>query len=336
MHTNLKRRKILSGAPALLAGMAAANTLPSIASASASVAPGGTSADRTRITYFQVPMQKRWPINEKLVKDKPYAKYFTKDLVAPVDMVNALASGPLPPEHVLPPTVAGLAKMMQTFADAPVSGYAFIDEGPLAYAQSRHVFPGVTAKMFEWWFTWHPIESERYMLWFPHAHIHNSVVDPVRLANDKLTYSERLYGNPNHVTEYIGPLLLDSYINFDTPESFGVDPAALKANGFTFNASGIITPVTDRHSPLVFMIHLGRDTPAGLEMINRYWIGSHASFGRFKKFPDGARLSQELVRKMKLDKVMLENLAYEMAVHDMTEFTCLGKFLPALYQEYGA
>ncbi|WP_321842539.1 DAPG hydrolase family protein [Paraburkholderia bannensis] len=336
MTTDIKRRRILGAAPAFLAGMAAANAMPSALAAAPSSMAGCADAERTRITYYQVPMQKRWPVNEQLVQSKSYAKYFTKDLVAPMAMVNALEQGPLPAEFILPPTVAGLDKMMRTFESAPVSGYALVEEGPLAYAQSRHVFPGVTAKMFEWWFTWHPLESERYMLWFPYAHIHNSVDDPARLANSKLTYAERLYGNPNHITEYIGNLFLDGYISFDTPESFGVNPAALKANGFTFNASGIISPADARNAPLVLMIHLGRDTPAGLEMINRYWIGTHSSFDRFKKFPDGARLSKAVTQRMGLDKAALENFAYEMALHDMTEFTCLGGFLPQIYREYGA
>ncbi|WP_321895927.1 DAPG hydrolase family protein [Burkholderia cepacia] len=335
MEFDLKRRKIIGGAPALLAGAALANTLSSgVARAASPEFAGHSKADRTLITYFQVPMQKRWPLNRRLVDSKPYAKYFTKDLVAPVDMVEALEKGPLAPEHVIPPTVAGLDTMMRTFAEAPVSGYALIEDGPLAYAQSRHVFPGVTAKMFEWWFTWHPIESERYMLWFPYAHIHNSVADPARLSDTSLSYGERLYGNPNHITEYIGSMLMDGIISFDAPESFGVKRAALDANGFTFNASGIVSPVSAKNTPLVLMIHLGRDTPAGLEMINRYWIGTHPSFDRFKKFPGGAHLSRELLKKMGLDKAALENLAYEMALHDMTEFTCLGQFLPDIYREY--
>ncbi|WP_208451847.1 DAPG hydrolase family protein [Burkholderia cepacia] len=337
MGFDIKRRKILGATPAMFAGTVMANMLSSTASAENVVPQACAEENRTRITYFQVPMQKRWPINQRLVQGKSYAKYFTKDLVAPMDMVNALEQGPLAPEYVPLPTVGGLAQMMRDFSHVPVAGYAAIEDGPMAYAQSRHLFPGVTTKMFEWWFTWHPVESERYILWFPYAHIHNSVEDPKRLQNEKLTYAERLYGNPNHVTEYVGSMLLDGIINFDVPESLGVDRGALQKNGFVFNASGIVTPANARNSPLVLMIHLGRDTPAGMEMINRYWIGSHSSFNRFKKFPDGAKLSRDLVGKMGLDsKVAMENLAYEMALHDMTEFTCLGKFLPEIYREYGA
>ncbi|MCH7308550.1 hypothetical protein MMO38_10450 [Acinetobacter sp. NIPH 1852] len=289
----------------------------------------------TEITYFQVPMQKQWIKNQKAISDKEYAKYFSQTLVAPKSMVKALENGPLPKKWVIEPTVEGLNKVIETFDKAPVAGYALIENGPLAYAQSRHVFPGLTSSMLEWWFTWHPIESERYMLWFPQAHIHNSVADPQRLSNKNLSYAERLYKNPNHIIEYIGANYLDSYIHFDTPESLGIDGAALKKAGFTFSASGIIAPAGDEDAPFVLMVHLGRDTPQGLELINRYWIGTHASFDRFPSFPNGAKRSAEVVKKFGLDAKSLEEFAHEMAVHDMTEFTCLGNILPNMYKEYG-
>lgn len=107
-------------------------------------------------------------------------------------MVTALSNGPLAPEHILQPDIAGLKTLLEDPRAFPVSGYAAIEQGPCAYTQSRHLLPGVTTEMMEWWFTWHPLESERYFLWFPHAHIHNSVEDPVRLANTDLSYGERL------------------------------------------------------------------------------------------------------------------------------------------------
>ncbi|QQX57451.1 DAPG hydrolase family protein [Pseudomonas chlororaphis] len=337
MQNLMSRRNILKAVPVVAGGTMLAGALPSLASAACSEAASSavaTAGDKTRVTYFQVAMQKRWPVNEKLVREKSYSKFFTKNLEAPIEMVNLLEKGPLANEYVLTPTPENLNKMISNYKDYPVSGYSLVEEGPLAYAQSRHVFPGVTAKMFEWWFTWHPLESERYMLWFPYAHIHNSVVDPKRLANEKLTYAQRLYGNPNHITEYIGSMHLDGLINFDDPINYGIKKELLAEKGFTFNASGIITPFDAPNTPLVLMIHLARDTPQGLEMINRYWIGTHPSFDRFKQFPNGAKLSANLIQKMHLDKEALENFAYEMALHDMTEFTCLGGFLADIYKEY--
>lgn len=346
MSKEFSRRNIIKTLPLLAGGALFSQSLLSSAFAAGNKMPvmpaphtgaftdAGASLDKTLITYYQVPMQKRLKVNEVGIQGKPYAGFFDSNLDAPVDMVRALESGPLAKENILTPTKEGLKTLLERFEEFPVSGYAVLEEGPCAYAQSRHIFPGVTTEMFKWWFTWHPIESERYYLWFPHAHIHNSVVDPKRLADTTLTYDKRLYGNPNHITEYIGDNLLDGIINFDTPESFGVDAALLKKNNFAFNASGIITPFDSPSSPLVLMIHLGRDTPAGMEMVNRYWIGTHGSWDRFAKFPDGGKRSRELVAKLGMTKESLEQFGYEMAVHDMTEFTSLGRFLPQIYSQF--
>lgn len=293
---------------------------------------------RTPVTYYQLAMQKRLPINLAAMQGKPYASYFNSDLRVPPDMVDALTKGPLAPEHILLPTEQGLETLLQRFAEFPLSGYAVIEEeqgGPCAYTQSRHIFPGVTTAMLEWWFCWHPIENERYYLWFPHAHIHNSVADPGRLANRQLSYGERLYNNPNHITEYIGDNYLDAIIHFDHPEKFGLNKKLLLQNNFTFNASGLCTPHAAPSVPVTLMLHLGRDTPAGLEMINRYWIGSHDSWDRFEQFPEGGKNSRAFAKQVGMNRDYLEQFAFEMAVHDMTEFTTLGRLLPALYQQFG-
>ncbi|HBT4769504.1 DAPG hydrolase family protein [Klebsiella pneumoniae] len=340
MTREFSRRSILKSVPGIAGGaLLYQSFLGSVLAAEpapVSLREGKKTAtvEKTMVTYFQVPMQKRVKVNEKLIQSKPYARYFDSNLNVPVQMVRGLEAGPLAKEHILQPTEEGLKALLAELDRFPVSGYALVEEGPCAYAQSRHLFPGVTTKMFEWWFTWHPIESERYFLWFPHAHVHNSVADPKRLADTSLSYGERLYDNPNHITEYIGNMYLDSTIHFNRPESFGVPGDLLKKEGFTFNASGIITPFDDQKSPLVLMIHLGRDTPEGMEMVNRYWIGTHPSWDRFAKFPGGGKKSREVVHKMGLSNEALENLAYEMAVHDMTEFTTLGRFLPQIYEEF--
>lgn len=79
------------------------------------------------------------------------------------------------------------------------------------------------------------------------------------------------------------------------------------------------------------MLHLGRETPQGMELINRYWIGTHPSWQRFDKFPGTGKSA---ARAMPASSTALEELAYEMAVHDMTEFTTLGRFLPALWRKF--
>ncbi|VTT28076.1 Uncharacterised protein [Klebsiella pneumoniae] len=345
MSKEFSRRNIIKSVPLLAGGALLSQSLLSTAVAARSSAvpaphkgtfnDAGASLDKSMISYYQVPMQKRLKVNEQGIQGKPYANFFDSNLDAPVEMIRALENGPLAKENILQPTKDGLRTLMEHFEEFPVSGYALVENGgPCAYAQSRHIFPSVTTEMFKWWFCWHPIESERYYLWFPHAHIHNSVVDPKRLADTSLSYGERLYGNLNHITEYIGDNYLDGIIHFNTPESFGVDGALLKKNNFTFNASGIITPYDAPSTPLVLMIHLGRDTPAGMEMVNRYWIGTHESWDRFENFPEGGKRSREYITKAGMTKESLEKFAYEMAVHDMTEFSSLGRFLPDIYRQF--
>lgn len=346
MKLKLSRRKLLRSIPLLTGSAFLSHSLLNNVSATSgssvynnslvteNLFNAGASLNKTLITYFQVPMQKRLRVNEKEIQGKPYSHFFNSRLDAPLEMVTSLEKGPLAKNHILPPTIEGLKVLLEDFDKYPPSGYGVVEDGPCAYAQSQHLFPGVTTDMFRWWFTWHPVESERYYLWFPHAHIHNSVADPKRLADSSLSYDKRLYGNPNHIIEYIGENYLDGIINFDAPESLGLDSELLRRNNFTFNASGIITPYDHPLTPLVMMIHLGRDTPAGMQMINRYWIGTHPSWNRFSNFPNGAKLSEEYITRAGMNAESLELFAYEMAVHDMTEFTSLGRFLPHIYKEF--
>ena len=81
----------------------------------------------------------------------------------------------------------------------------------------------------------------------------------------------------------------------------------------------------------MLMLHLARDTERGLELISRYWIGAHPEFIRFQ----GGSDAPALLGKMEMDRDAIENLAYEMSVHDMTEFNLLARILPGIHQTFG-
>ncbi|MBQ8662944.1 MAG: hypothetical protein IJ471_03710 [Eubacterium sp.] len=57
-------------------------------------------------------------------------------------------------------------------------------------------FPGVTSKMFQWWFVWHVEEDIRYMLWFPPAHygISPSLELEEKLKDSQLNIFEKTHG----------------------------------------------------------------------------------------------------------------------------------------------
>jgi 2,4-diacetylphloroglucinol hydrolase len=284
----------------------------------------------TPITYYPVALQEQFYQNEKSMAGKPYAKFFTHDLEVPVAWAEALQHGAMTREHVLTPSAEDMNKIIDPERRFPDAGYAVLD-GPSAYSQSRIEMPGVTTDMFKWWFTWHPQEKERYMLWFPHAHIDNYCEDPKRLANPSLTYEQRLYNNPNHVDEYIGPSSTKIIIHFMEPTEFGIDGALLARGGFKASASGTIRLASDPDTTFMIVLHLARDTDRGLELYSRYWIGPNPRFGRFQ----GGANAPALFRRMGMSKETIRDLAYEMSVHDMTEFNQLARILPSLHKMFG-
>ncbi len=152
MSKEFSRRNIIKSIPLLAGGALLSQSLLSSAVAAKSPdvpAPhkgafndAGASLNKSMISYYQVPMQKRLKVNEQGIQGKPYADFFDSNLDAPVDMIRALESGPLAKENILQPTKAGLKILMEHFKEFPVSGYAIVEEGgPCAYAQSRHIFP---------------------------------------------------------------------------------------------------------------------------------------------------------------------------------------------------
>ena len=292
----------------------------------------GSAADRklVPVTYYAPGIQAQYRRNAETIGAKGYADFFGFDLSVPEAWAKALQHGPMPLEQTLSPSIADINKLLDPSVSYPDAGYALL-RGPTAYVQSRIEMAGATAEMFRWWFLWHPIEKERYMLWFPHAHIDNSIADPTRLADASLSYEERLYGNLNFVEEFIGPSSLKIVMHFADPGDLGLDRAALRRAGFTACACATIRIAEAPDTTFMFMLHLARDTGRGLELFSRYWIGAHPEFARF---PGGSD-APALLGRLGMNEAAIANLSYEMAIHDMTEFAQLARILPALYGRYG-
>lgn len=280
-------------------------------------------------SYFPPVAQKQAAINKQRVVAKPYAGYFSLDMEIPTSAARALQHGPMKAEEALTPSEADLNRLISEDYHTPDQGYAVL-EGLTTYVQSRVVMPGVTTEVFRWWFTWHPLEHERYTLWFPHAHIANSVADPSRLADTSLTYEERLYGNPNRVRELVGSNELDINIRFMAPEELGFDPKRLAAAGFTASASGLVGHGDHPDAVMSMMVHLARDTNAGLELISRYWIGGHPALRRFP----GSEHTLDGLKAAGFNEAIVLGAAYELALHDTLEFNHLAKILPLLHARF--
>ncbi|RMG32491.1 MAG: 2,4-diacetylphloroglucinol hydrolase [Gammaproteobacteria bacterium] len=315
----------------LYSGLAAGGLAASGGAAWSEAGPDadGLSPVQSAVTYMPVPAQKQVVANAEALGSKPYAGFFNPELTVSTRTAREIQAGPLAAEETTAPSIEGLASLLTMDHATLRNGYGLLENGT-SYVQSRHLMPGVTTEMFRWWFTWHPVESERYMLWFPHAHIENSVEDPDRLADTSLSYEERLYDNPNHVKELIGPEMSDFIIHFKDPAELGFDPAAMRAAGFTASASGLISPTAAYGVITSLMVHIARDTAQGMELISRYWIGAHPELKRFK----GAAMAGIALKLAGFDEEAAENAAHELAVHDMIEFEHLARLLPGLYARF--
>ncbi|MDH6269475.1 hypothetical protein M2360_004903 [Rhizobium sp. SG_E_25_P2] len=335
MTQSISRRTLLRSAPAAIVGTTSAALLthPGVAQAISAAEPatrGDAYGDWSAVTYLPLQCQKQRIVNEQAVRTTPYADFLDTDLSVPSASAKAIQFGPLDPGEAPTPSAQNLNRLIDPSFKTKDNGYAVLG-GQMAYAQSRIVMPGVTTDMFKWWFTWHPVEKERYMLWFPQAHIDTSVADPARLKDTSLSYEKRLFNNPNRIQEWIGPSRLDAIIHFSEPAALGFDAQALAREGFTASASAVCyaTPAPD--IPFTLMVHIARDTSAGMELFSRYWIGAHADMARFAN----AEKAPSMLQHIGFNEQVAEMTAYEMSVHDMTEFNHLARILPGIHHAFG-
>lgn len=281
------------------------------------------------VTYYPVAMQKRLAEARLAVAGSEYEEFFQTELSVPEEVAVRLQNGPMPVLHATPPTAEGLNNLLDGVFDGEDCGYCVL-EGPTLYVQSKVSFPGSTPDMFKWWFWWHALDPRRYMLWFPHSHISATVEDPDRLANENLSFEERFYDNPNHVVELMGPEHFESTIRFCPPADLGFDPAKFSKAGYEASASGILEFPGIPHVTNGMMVHIVRPVEGGMELISRYWVGSHPALSRFP----GEGKAAEIFADVGMTAEKMELVAYELAVHDMTEWNHLARILPGLYRKF--
>lgn len=293
---------------------------------------------KTQITYLQPVMQIQGRQNAQNIKGKSYEKFFNPQLAAPVEMVNAVNAGALPSEKIFAPTAENLNRWLADPYQMPVSGYGVLNEGGrgiTAFTCSRHFMPNVNSEMFKWWMLWHTVEKERYTLWFPQAHISNSLADPERAADTSLSFEERFYNNSNHIVEYIGEMVLDTEAEFVPPTQFGFTQELLEKQGITASASGWAHTVGNKNVATAILIHLVRNVDGGAEMFSLYYTTPHAEFSRIAQIEGAGERGVQFALSQGLTERHALSSAYEMAVHDMTEFTHLAEILPELYAQFG-
>ena len=257
--------------------------------------------------------------------EKPYAKYWNPDMGPMQDQVQrALMHGIEASELGFPVTEAD--QLLEHGYLPLENGFTRLANGQVFVAVLTKM-PRVTSEMIDWWFGWHYMESQRYKLWHPRAHLLNSAK---RMIGDDpgLSDREKYLHNPNYVTEYVGGDVLDISIAFSEASDF-LDASRFEATGIGTAICGVVSL---QNWPLAFglIIHLIRETDNGCEMRSRFWLGKI----ELKGVPAAGVLSKVAGSRFVAKRAVPIEQGRNMVVHCAAEMNHLGSFLPDLYADY--
>jgi hypothetical protein len=209
------------------------------------------------------------------------------------------------------------------------TGYTNLPDGTAHAAVLTH-FPETTGEMIDWWFAWHGVETERYKLWHPQAHLF-SQMRYERTGAPGLTHRQKYIGNTSYVDEYIGPMIHRLAITFHDPQDFGLAKDS-------FENAGVSTAIcarvgfSDRPVDAGYLIHLIRETASGCEMRSRFWLGE----AHLRALPEGNPIDRLFEMRLARRLMIPERLGRDLLVHCAEEMNHLASFLPALFaQESG-
>jgi 2,4-diacetylphloroglucinol hydrolase len=286
---------------------------------------------KSLVNYITARNQQVYYKNLEKIKDKPYAKYFHKDMYVLDEEIKKAQSGAIPVEQAIKPTPSELNKLLESGYLNAETGYCKLDDGTF-YSSSITYFPNCTAEMFHWWFWWHSVEPERYALWYPYCHVSVEAKNKAVLSEPGLTHEQRYVGNTHILTEYLNDRKNKIEITFLDPAKLGFDTSRFKESKIVASACGIVT-LQNQKVEFCTMVHLARETENGLELRSRYYIGHNMHFHLFgMRLGINKKLSNFILKKQGISI----QTAYEQVMHDQIEFTHLASILPDLYKEFGS
>jgi hypothetical protein len=259
------------------------------------------------------------------LNEKPYARYWNPEMEAMQDQVQrALLHGAEAAELGFPVTEAD--QLLEPGYLPLEDGFTRLENGQVFVAALTKM-PGVTSEMIDWWFGWHYMESQRYKLWHPRAHVLNGAK---RMIGDDpgLSDREKYLHNPNYISEYVGAALLNIEIAFSEASDFR-DVSRFEAAGVGTAVCGV---VSYQNSPLVFgiIVHLIRETQDGCEMRSRFWLGKI----ELKGVPAAGILSKVAGSRFIAKRAVPIEQGRDMVVHCAVEMNHLASFLPDLHADY--
>lgn len=250
----------------------------------------------------------------------PYASFFNPEL-APLQpqVAEALLIGPQAHELFAPASAA--ADMAEPGYGLVETGYTCPPDGAIRVFCLTHM-PGVTPRMWDWWFGWHGCEAQRYKLWHPKAHIDARWADG---RND-----ENYIGRTSLITEYLGPNVLKGAIGFVPPAVMGFNQDRLAAQGEVVICARVGVPGTALKGG--WLLHQLRPVAGGSEMRSRMWMGGeNTALG-----DNPGAIRRGLARAIRPVASKLLPAPADLLVHNAQEMSHLAGFLPQLFDEFGA
>jgi hypothetical protein len=219
---------------------------------------------------------------------------------------------------------ANAAKLLEPGGDGITDAVVRNSDGMLVVCCLTEM-PGVTPEMWDWWFGWHGVSTERYKLWHPEDHVWSGVSEDRRTRPG---LRDRYVGADSYVDERIAnPEVLKLTISFRRPSSYGFDEIRVDKLG-----TAICARVGFRGTPLNTgrLIHLIRRTANGSEMISRFWLGDIEA-----QIPlIGPLITPLLNMRARRLKLLPDEAGLRLLRHCAKEMNHLAAILPELHAKF--
>lgn len=239
----------------------------------------------------------------------------------PVRVEAAIANGVVQGPDVL---FTGAARLLAPGGDGITDAVIRNSDGMLVVCCLTDM-PGNTPEMWDWWFGWHGVSSERYRLWHPEDHVWSGVSEDRRAMAD---LRARYVGVDSYVDERIAsPQVVKLTISFRRPSSFGLNEGMVDGLG-----TAVCARVGFRGTPLNTgrLIHLIRRTPTGAEMISRFWLGDI----EVQVPVVGPVVTPVLNTRSRRMKLLPDEVGLNLLKHCAKEMNHLAGILPDLYRTF--
>jgi hypothetical protein len=260
---------------------------------------------------------------------QPYASYYYRPLSPiPEQIIKKLEQGPIPHDDAL--SFEDINRLLEPGYLNDEIGYCVMPDGS-GFASMLTVMPGVTGAMLDWWFVWHPQEALRYKIWYPGAHISNSVNDSKRLNDKSLSLRERNFYITHYPVEDIGKGVEKLSITFVPPEEFGFDTSRFYTSNIATVICGVVgyPGLNVQHT---YIVHCARKVNGGIELRSRFWLGYHIKFNLLSQYSIINKIANSFLTKK---IIITQKIAKNMAYHCAQEYHNLAHLLPELYTKYG-